>query len=192
MPSDRTWIVELRAGNRGAAQPLYDRYMERLVRLTREHLQGIPRRAADEEDVALSVFKSAYLRIERGEFEWLQDGGDLWRVLLCLAACKAAELAKHERAKRRDHRMTVEGLDKDAASILAREPTAEFAAQYAEEVQRRLASLADPVLRRIAIMRMDGFKIAEIARELGVVRSTVDRKLEAIRGLWIAQPEPNL
>jgi hypothetical protein len=184
MPSDTTWIAELRAGNRDAAKPLFDRYMARLVGLARKHLQGVPRRATSEEDVALAAFNSFYLRVERGEFGWVEDGTDLWRLLLYLTAMKAAGVANYERMKRRDHRITIDGLDGAAVSVLAREPTAEFAAQCAEEARRLLDSLDDPILRRIAVMRMEGFGIGEIAEELALARSTVSRKLKVIQETW--------
>ena len=42
-----TWVEQLRAGNRGAAQRLWERYFPRLVGLARRKLRGLPRRAAD-------------------------------------------------------------------------------------------------------------------------------------------------
>jgi len=52
------WIGQLRAGDPAAAQKLGNRYLRRLVGLARKKLQNAPRRAADEEDVALSAFAS--------------------------------------------------------------------------------------------------------------------------------------
>jgi len=52
------WIGQLKAGNSAAAQPLWERYFQQLVYLARKKLQGSPRRASDEEDVALSAFAS--------------------------------------------------------------------------------------------------------------------------------------
>src|SRR5262245_62417052 len=42
------WLGQLKAGDRAAAQPLWERYFRRLVALARTRLQGTPRRAADE------------------------------------------------------------------------------------------------------------------------------------------------
>jgi hypothetical protein len=44
------------------------------------------RRAADEEDVALSAFNSFCLRAEEGRFLRLDDSDDLWQVLMTSAA----------------------------------------------------------------------------------------------------------
>ena len=54
----------LKAGDRAAAQPLWERYFRRLVGLARARLRGRPARAADEEDVALSAFDSFCRRAE--------------------------------------------------------------------------------------------------------------------------------
>lgn len=67
------WIDALQAGDRAAAQRLWERYFPRLVGLARARLQGAPRRAADEEDVALSAFDSFCRCAERGRFPDLVD-----------------------------------------------------------------------------------------------------------------------
>ena len=54
------WIHQLQAGDRAAAQELWNRYFQRLVGLARCKLQGAQRRAADEEDVVLSAFESFF------------------------------------------------------------------------------------------------------------------------------------
>jgi len=55
------WIGQLRAGDRAAAQPLWQGYFQRLVALARQKLRHAPRGMADEEDVALSAFEVGYL-----------------------------------------------------------------------------------------------------------------------------------
>ena len=52
------WIQDMRAGDRLAAQKLWEAYFRRLVGFARKKLGELPRRAADEEDIALSAFDS--------------------------------------------------------------------------------------------------------------------------------------
>ena len=66
------WIHQLQAGDRDAAQELWNRYFQRLVGLARCKLQGAQRRAADEEDVVLSAFESFFRGAEQGRFPRLQ------------------------------------------------------------------------------------------------------------------------
>jgi hypothetical protein len=49
------WIARLKGGDPAAAQPLWERYFKRLVRLAHQKLRDLPRGAADEQDVALSA-----------------------------------------------------------------------------------------------------------------------------------------
>src|SRR5689334_19253132 len=90
------WLGLLQAGNADAAQPLWERYCQRLVALARRRLRGAPRAAADEEDVALSVFDSFCRDAGAGAFPQLTDRTDLWRLLVVRTARKAVSLVRHE------------------------------------------------------------------------------------------------
>jgi len=87
------WIGDLKSGGDSAAQHLWERYFERLVRLARKKLQNArrPRTAADEEDAALGAFDSFCRRVDRSRFPRLTDRGDLWRLLVVLTAPKALD-----------------------------------------------------------------------------------------------------
>src|SRR5690349_15507876 len=88
------WLGQLRAGDPQAAAGLWQRYFERLVHVARGRLQGAPRRAADEEDVALSAFHSLCRGVAAGRFPGLLDRDGLWRLLVVLTARKAAHLRR--------------------------------------------------------------------------------------------------
>jgi hypothetical protein len=75
------WIQHLKKGERSAVPPLMERYFQCLVQLARKRLYGIRGLAADEEDVALSAFKSFCLNVEGGRFPELLDRNDLWLTL---------------------------------------------------------------------------------------------------------------
>ena len=60
------WIAGLKAGKGEAADRLWHRYFERLVRLARRKLGSAPRRMADEEDVAAIVFRNLWQGAESG------------------------------------------------------------------------------------------------------------------------------
>ena len=89
------WIHQLRAGNSLAAQKIWEAYYYRLVCLARGKLRTMPRRGADEEDIALSAFDSFFRGVERGRFPKLDDRDDLWQVLLLITERKAFDLLAH-------------------------------------------------------------------------------------------------
>ena len=110
------WLERLKAGDQDAAQRLWEGYFARLVGLARKKLGSLPRRAADEEDVALSAFKSFWRGAERGRFPRLDDRDDLWQVLVLITARKAYDLRRHEqRQKRGGSAVTASAVEEEAA-----------------------------------------------------------------------------
>lgn len=188
------WITRLKRGYALAAQEIWNRYFAQLVRQARRKLDPIPRRAADEEDVALSAFRSFCTGVDEGRFPQLNDRHDLWRVLVTITARKAVALLRREhRRKRGGGRIRGESIfvqpddsqgEQGIAQVLGDEPTPEFAAQVAEEYQRLLVSLDDDALRQIAVWKMEGWSTQEICEKLGCSTRTVERKLERIRAIW--------
>lgn len=176
------WLGQLKAGDPGAATPLWQRYFPRLVELARIRLAGFPRRAADEEDVALSAFDSFCRDATSGRLPRLDDRDDLWRVLLMITGHKVVDLVRHESAGKRGGRLATESLDFE--SIAGKEPTPEFAALVADEFRRLIEMLPDPKLKSLAVWKMEGNSNDEIAAKWGCVPRTVERRLHVIRSLW--------
>jgi DNA-directed RNA polymerase specialized sigma24 family protein len=185
-------IDGLRGGEDEVIRRLWDRYFERLVRLAGARMPRDRRRASDEEDVALSAFNSFCDRAARGQFPRLADRDDLWRLLSTITTRKVMEtLRSQARLKRGGGRVVGEsgagdgdGVD-GLARVLGREPTPDQAAQLADECDRLFARLDDPVLRTVALRRLEGFSSEEIAAELKVSARTVDRKVGLVRALWL-------
>ena len=96
------WLGELKEGESEATRQLWNRYFNDLVRLARSRLWNVSRAAADEEDAALDAFDSFRRGVEKGRFPKLDDREDLWRILVTITACKAADLAKFEQALKRN------------------------------------------------------------------------------------------
>jgi hypothetical protein len=95
------WIDRARQGDSQAAGQLWHRYFHELVKLARSALKHAPRRAVDEEDVALSAFDSFCRGAEQGRFPDLNDRANLWRLLVVLTRRKAAHLIRDERRQKR-------------------------------------------------------------------------------------------
>jgi DNA-directed RNA polymerase specialized sigma24 family protein len=183
------WLDRLKAGDRAATRQLWERYFQRLVGLARARLQGAPRRAADEEDVALSAFHSFCRAAEQGRFPRLLDRDNLWRLLVVLTTRKASHLVRDEhRQKRRAPAADPDGPELEA--ILGSEPTPELAAQLAEEHRRLLDGLGSAELAQVALWKMEGYANEEIAARLGCVPRPVERKLRLIRSLWSGETAP--
>jgi DNA-directed RNA polymerase specialized sigma24 family protein len=194
------WLGNLQGDHGGeAAQNLWVRYFDRLVHLARARLRNMPRRAADEEDVALSAFDSFCRHAAQGRFPRLEGRDDLWRLLVTITARKANALVQHERRRKRGGGQVVDeaafgGDDVDQgeglAAVAGYEPTPAFAAEVADELRRLLGLLDNDLLRNLALLRMEGHSNEQIAQELGCGLRSVERKLALIRKAWERENRP--
>jgi DNA-directed RNA polymerase specialized sigma24 family protein len=182
------WLGKLKAGDPGAAGPLWDRYFPKLVELASARLRGFPRRAADEEDIAVSAFDRFCREAAAGRLPKLDDRDDLWRVLLLVTGQKVVDLIRHETADKRGGKPGAQQFDLEA--VAGNEPTPEFAALVLDEFRRLLDMLPDAELKTLAVWKMERYTNEEIADRLGCVLRTVERRLKVIRSLWAVEVEP--
>ena len=83
------WRQRFEAGEESAATSLVDVFYERLVRLARKRLSGMPPQVADDEGAVISALRSFFSGIQDGQFTKIDDEHDLWRVLATITARKA-------------------------------------------------------------------------------------------------------
>jgi RNA polymerase sigma factor (sigma-70 family) len=191
-------IDQLRSEDRAvrddAARRVWERYVPALLELARHRLDHRLRHREDEEDLVQNVYASFCLRQERGGFE-LAGRDELWRLLVTITLRKARNAARRNRRQARDYRRERIAQEDGSADSSAEdwalelmdgsEPTPAEAAVLSEELERRLRALDDPVLRRIAVRKLEGYTNKEIARELdNCTERTIERKLERIRARW--------
>ena len=188
------WLNDLKVGHADAAQKLWERYYDKLVRLAKAKIGAKYRRVADEEDVAASAFRSFFRSVEEGRFPRLDDRDDLWKVLFTVTERKVYAHIKHQRRQKRGSGMVrgdsywiqpgIADDENGRGDWICPEPTPAFAAEVVEEVEAKLNALPDEKLREIAVLKMDGFTNEEIAGKLNCSTRSVKRKLQVIRTFW--------
>ncbi len=188
------WIDGIRAGDDAAAAKLWQRYYQRLVSLARKKLGRAPRRVADEEDVVLSAFQSFCQRARKNLFPDLRDRNDLWHLIVRITERKACDQLRGQMRKKRgsglvagesaliDHQASDGGIGING--VAGPEPTPEFAAEMVEAVGQLFSLLDDQELRRIALMKLEGYSNEEIAAQVDRSLPTVERRLKMIREIW--------
>ncbi len=187
------WLHRLPQGDDEAAERLFDRYFPRLVRLARRRMQNQSRRVADEEDVAISAFRSFLDRAGNAGFPEIRDRGELWRLLVVITARKAQRQGESDRRIKRGggkvrgdsvwQRAGEEGQSSGLDGV-AGELSPEVALLDQENLAGMMDQLNDQVLVKVAHWRLEGYRVGEIARMLGCAPRTVERKLALIREIW--------
>jgi RNA polymerase sigma factor (sigma-70 family) len=186
------WIAGLKDGDALAVQNLWTRYFERLVRLAKKKLGNSPKRVADEDDIAQNVFHSLCRGAKAGRFSDVSRRDDLWWLLLGITRQKVADYVRKETAQKRgpSQVQTEGGLNPRESQpfmldqLLGDEPSPEFLAILNEQNEHLLNLLRDDQLRRIAMWRIEGYTVEEIANLLAVSDRTIERKLRLIRNSW--------
>lgn len=188
------WIKCLKAGEADAAQKLWARYSSELVHLAHQMLGKLPRKLADEDDVVVSVFASLCRGAAAGRFERLSDRDDLWWLLIRITKQKVVDQKRHALRLQRDIRRTRSeselainsgfGSDFSLDHLIGDLPTPDFVAMLNEQRRQLADCLRDDTLRLIADRRIEGCTHEEIARELGISRRSVIRKIALIQKAW--------
>lgn len=172
------WLYALQAGDLSAAQPLWESYYDRLVRLAKGRL---PRRGmSSESEAASSALNSFFRAAAEGRFPKLADRNDLWRLLVFIVGQKIADQVERETAMKRGGRFRRAGEDA-LFDVVGREPSPEFAVAFADELDVFLVRLGDHRLREIAVWKMEGYTNEEISSLANCSLRTVANKLTLIR-----------
>jgi RNA polymerase sigma factor (sigma-70 family) len=188
------WIAGLKTNEAEAVQRLWNRYAVQLVELARQKLGHAPKGIADEEDIAQSVFRSVCRGAMAGRFSAVTSRDDLWWLLLAITKQKVVDHIRRETAQKRgtgrvqsEAALAAHADDSQRFTLdqlVGEEPTPEFLVMLDEQNRRLLGLLRDDRLRQIAISRIEGYTVAEIATELAVSTRSVERKLQLIRTTW--------
>ncbi len=185
------WLESLRNGSEEAAAKLWDLYFHRLVLLARKQLGQTPRAEYDEEDVALSAFKSIFACVRRKGVSDDMDREALWRFMATITLRKVYDFIAYRQRKKRNPLANSGGsrIDLDhpevIQSLISQQPTPDLIAEFDDSFQEMLDSLIRPDLRQLVVLKLQGYTNQEIASELDRGLSTIERKLlEA----WLITP----
>lgn len=185
------WYSELKDGKGAAVEKLWQLYFQRMVQLAGRKLRGTNRSARDEEDIALSAFKSFCLGIQEGRFRADSSQIHLWPLLVTLTINKSIDYVRSQsRAKRGgcDRATIRETEDFSLDELVGNDPSPEMQSALKDSFEKLFQALDatnDASLRAIALMTLEGSSTSEIASQLDHCSiRTIQRKLKTIRSIW--------
>src|SRR5262245_47724755 len=122
-------LARWRAGDQQAAHDLFRRHVDQLIALARSRLSVRLAQRVDGEDVVQSAYRSFFVGVREGRYA-VEQGGDLWRLLVGLTLHKLHRQIRRNRADKRALEREVHlELDRDtdagnlSPEFFAREPT---------------------------------------------------------------------
>lgn len=171
----------------------WKRYRARLLGFIRKTLGVGKSRFYDEDDLVQITFENFFNGIVDGRID---DWGrrDPWPLLAVIARRKMVDCFHYEhRRKRGNGRVQNESSLPRTNGSAAERPLSQLVVDPAtpmadviweERYGRLLDKLNDASLRRVAVLKVDGYKNEEIAELMNCSRATVCRRLSTIRNLW--------
>jgi RNA polymerase sigma factor (sigma-70 family) len=180
----RELVAQWCEGDQEAAGEICCRFSQKLIALAASRLSEKLARRVDAEDVVQSAYRSFFVGAKKGRYV-LERSGDLWRLLVRITLRKVYRQAERHGTKKRGlkkERVVPEDASQSgmAAQVESPDPTPAEAATLADEVESILSSL-EAQHRPILELRLQGYKIEEIAAEQKCSERTVRRVLDSIK-----------
>jgi len=192
-------IEKVRAGDEQSVAELWENYFQQLVRIAASRLPKNLRRVGDEEDIAISAFHSFIAGVQDDRFPDLSGPENLWGLLITLTGRKVNAHLRHQtRQKRGGGNVRGESVfiqpggetkGGGIGGISGDGQPADIRIELSEACDNLLDQLEDEQLKQIAVMRMDGYLVDEIADRLNLSKRAVERRLQLIRRIWSEQAE---
>ncbi len=167
-----------RAGSEWAAAAIHNRYEKRVRGLAQQHWPVSMRSRYDPDDIVQEVFDRFFRAVQRGMYTASEEAG-LWGFLLVVTLNQIRKAAARHLSRRRDVRQTVgqehvypsrDGYPLDRACM----------AHSTMVVDELMASLPQ-TMRQVVERRLEGYTVAEIARDLMISQRATERLLHAAR-----------
>lgn len=176
------WIHSVRQSDEVAAAKLWDKYAPRLRNLARRWIQASG--LYDEEDIVVSAYQTLFEKLKAGEFIDVNSRDAFWALLAIIAARKANDFLKRDRTQKRGRIQTIAMSAADELELASDEQRPEMHLLMAEECKGLLDQLADPDLKQVALLRLEGAENPEIARQMNLSQRSIQRMVKLIREIW--------
>ncbi len=178
-------IAKAKTGDGTALAQLHALYWPRLVELARKRMERRPIRDRDAEDIAQDAFIAMYQALQDGKLPKMHSRHHWLAFLTHLIACRVVNEFQRGIALKRggDGKLLTERAEHLWSNAVDREHSPAQQAILADCYQYYLDCLPE-YLREFAELHLAGLSTIEIARELGCVRRTVERKLLVLEEHW--------
>jgi RNA polymerase sigma-70 factor (ECF subfamily) len=187
---DLQLIAEFQAGSESAAQALFDRYCERLMRLAKRRIGQRMTSRVDPEDVVQSAYRTFFTQVKNDEFSF-HEQDDLFKLLVRLTVHKALrQIAYHRAAKRNPELEALQSSNPQEflQQISAESATPDMEVALLDEFEQFMGQL-QPLDRDVLQLKLQGYSTVEIAEKLGSYDRKIRRVLERIQELARGRPE---
>jgi len=176
------WIRLVRNSDELAARKLWEQYAARLRKLARQWIRSTG--PWDEEDIVVSAYQTLFQKLQSGQFVNVDSRDTFWALLTIIAARKAKDFGRRDRALKRGGIRTISLDSANAGGLISTDSQSEMDLLMSEECQVLIDQLGDPDLKHVALLRLEGLSNQEIATQLKLSQRSVQRIVKLIKEIW--------
>ena len=178
------------AGDADAELKLWNQFYEKLLRHVEARIRHgmVPVGLVDEESVTVSVLESVFKCAKKGRLQSVQSWSELSRLLYAMTNRKFVNHWRRATAQRRYPGQMPESLPPDGIQIPDDELPG-YSLAFEEQLSRLMDLLPDELHRRIAVLKLAEYTLAEIGEKVDRAVPTVNRKWRTIRKIWADELE---
>lgn len=177
-------------GDGAAEYQFWGQFFDRLLRHVESRVRkgGIPRGLLDTEAITVSALESVYKCAKLGRLQSVKDWGELSRLLLAMTNRKFVNHWRRATAQKSYPGSVPVSLPPECVDLSSERMEA-CSLAFAEELSRLLDMLPDELHRRIAVLKLSEYTLAEIAADVDKAVPTINRKWRYIRRVWADELE---
>ena len=171
-------VARCREGDENAANELYRRYCDQLLRIVGNHLSAKYAAKFDPEDVLQTAFRTMFRRLEKGEFQFDTDE-DVWKLMVTISLNKLRRQIRSLNTQQNNISLE-RTISEELANQLCEKPTIQEVVEFSEMLEKLFRFLTEDQ-RNAILLRMSGCNQIEIAERLEVSDRTVRRMWKRIQ-----------
>ena len=156
------WLHSIRQGNDDAAKNIWDRWFDRLCVRVSPHSGRL--KIYDDEDIATDAFAEFFCALREGKFASLKDRSEIWKLLATIAVRKSLANYRFENAKRRGGGRTVVSFEEAGQKNAGMYSSNDHFSN--EDIEELIQSISNPMLAKVARMKIQGLETHDIAEEM--------------------------
>ena len=183
-------MKRVEAGDGDAEMCLWDAFHQKLLSHVENRIRrrGVPTGMMDEEAITLSALESVFKCAKEGRLRDIDDWTELSRLVYAMTNRKFVDHWRRATKIRSQPGKLIEALS-DNSDPASNDDQPFDPVAFDEELDHLLRVLPDDIHRQIAVMKLAGYSLEEIAERIGRSVPTVSRKWSIIRRMWADELE---
>lgn len=183
-------MKRIEAGDSDAEMCLWDAFHSKLLSHVEHRIRrrGVPTGMMDDEAITLSALESVFKCAKEGRLRTVESWMELSRLVYAMTNRKFVDHWRRATKISGQPRSPIQPLSGNSEPASSDDQPIDLVV-FDEKLAHLKSMLPDDIHRQIAVMKLAGYSLEEIAERIGRSVPTVSRKWSIIRRMWADELE---